>query len=438
MPVNMMSLCRYAVLFYVGLMLPGCGGGSTSGPAQIDIGQAPPIAPPTGELSVDTYAYIADSPYASVLEGCRYSTADPNTVCGHGELPYLGQVSGNPSIDEVMARVLVSHDWMGDNLRDVLQQMPADVLLLMRSVKSIVVAADVRPARFWVGRIYIDPEFLWLTPDEKNTIVEQDDFRSNFGDSLAFRIPHRYVRNGERLAIREFADGSRNISDLMPVLGVVLYHELAHALDQMPIERLPTLSPDDVPFYGPYLSSEWSVNFPMAGATPYEDLLLYRLAQVRYGGEEASDELRSVRPLDLMEPLGMQGATRFYSYSGQFEDFASAFETAMMEYHFGYRDEVAITDNLSDSVEHAAVFWGQRGRIGEQQVYVRILGVMRTIYPGDLDAVEAHIGGLPPAQDMPTGVSWSDSIEPGESEQQQKIATVTWKFDDILARRPIQ
>ncbi len=139
-----------------------------------------------------------------------------------------------------MNRVLVSHDWMGRNFEAFLDQMDThgDFATLLQSVTAVVISYDVRPSFYWVvtGAIYLDPEDLWLTATERDSINEAPDYRAGFGNELQFLIPWRYVKDNDYASVyRDRSQRSnRPISELTTDLSSLLYHELAHANDFFP------------------------------------------------------------------------------------------------------------------------------------------------------------------------------------------------------------
>ncbi len=54
--------------------------------------------------------------------------------CNLNTFPLLGMETSAPTVDDIMLRVLVSYDWMGSRFRELLELMPAELLLLTRGV----------------------------------------------------------------------------------------------------------------------------------------------------------------------------------------------------------------------------------------------------------------------------------------------------------------
>jgi hypothetical protein len=176
----------------------------------------------------------------------------------------------------------------------------------------------------------------------------------------------------------------------------------------MPISEFATVTaPEDA--LNNRLAIAWHDSYPIRSGVQTTDLLLYELAQVRFDIADATPQQQAIQPEELVAPFAEEGAVRFYSYVDVAEDFATAYETAMMAFHFDYHQETAITGNTTESANDEIVVWGQRGRIGEQRVYARVLSAVQSMYPGDLSAIEAFLAAQPPATQMKTGVTWREA-----------------------------
>ena len=419
-----------AILLIATTLSTACGGGGSSD----NNSAVPPVS--TASQVVDTFAIDSASPYAGVLRDCVYAGA-ATRACSLSTLPFLGQDTPDPSLDDVMDRVLVSHIWMGENLRSALQQLPADMRLLLRSVTAIVIASDIRPAFYdpESGAIYLDADYLWLTPEQQAVVTDEEDFRADFGDVLQFNMPWRYVRDNSRLGIAINPDGTRALADLLPVLGFLLYHELAHAVDFMPPDKMATLTgnltAEQAITSGSFLSTQWDTFNPLTSSQ------LKDLAQVSFRGASANAAQRNTTPDELVAEFGNDSAIQYYAYSTQFEDFATMFETVMMQYHFGYEKDTGITTNTELSND-GIVAWGQRGRLGEQGPNTRARAVIQALYPGDLAAVETFLSALGAPVEMTPGISWADNLSLGAQSSSAEAALDKRRFDNILERRGIR
>ena len=164
--------------------------------------------------------------------------------CSLLTLPMIGMEFADPDVEDIMSRVLVSHDWMGERFRQVLQTMSREILLLTSALSASVISHHIRPS-FYTGQtaaIYLDPAGLWLTPEEQATVDTAPDYRAGFGNALAFRMPWRYVRDNEYVT-RTPSSGTRTVEDIRFRMAALLVHELAHANDFFSPARVAAANP---------------------------------------------------------------------------------------------------------------------------------------------------------------------------------------------------
>ncbi|WP_286267156.1 hypothetical protein [Thalassotalea atypica] len=353
--------------------------------------------------------FNSNSKYADVIVDCVYSNTLTSS-CQLDRLPLIAQDTLSPTVEDIMDRVVVSHPWMGDRFRDFIEQQDphGDFKRLLRATTAIVISYDIRPAFYWAatGAIYLDPEFLWLTPSERDTINEAPDYRSGFGEELQFEMIWRYVKNNDYASANYPWDVrvERSSADTLYDLGYLLYHELAHANDFFPSSRWSSLSTSkrilDEAVEHSTQSDILDVTHPLASQ------IMKDLAQVRYAGEDATTQQKSYLPVDIELLFEPDGAVYFYSYRSIREDFAMLFEELMMQSRYGISRDIAITNNPASgaSSQDFIVHWGQRGRIEESQIYDRVLFATERILP-EFDAHTA-LQNLPQVMPLRQGDDW--------------------------------
>ncbi|MCC2615568.1 hypothetical protein LJ739_04870 [Aestuariibacter halophilus] len=363
-------------------------------------------------VTEDIQAYRQDSPYFIALQDCIYTNTLARS-CDFSRLPLLGQEHSDVSIDDIMDRVLVSHRWMGQEFEAYLQQTSAqqDLLQLFGATTAIVISYDVRPSFYWsaTGAIYLDANNLWRTPQQRDTLNDQPDFRSDFGDDLQFIIPWRYVKNGQYyFRSSDFPPElrlSRTQGQQEASMTWLLYHELAHANDFLPPDAWATLPSDVSPLAysddNPPRSASFVSQYPLRSAT------MKSLAQVRYAGETASTVQRNYQPGDIVGFFTPDDATSFYSYSTDREDYATVFERFMMAYRMGVEADVGIL--ASQDNDDLLVTWGQRNRIAKADLLGRTRYVVNQILP-DID-VDAAYAVLAAPQLLNEGVGWLENLD---------------------------
>ncbi len=388
---------------------------------------------------VETFAFDQSSRHVDDLQACAYFRPDTET-CEFARLPYLGANTNRPTLNDVMTRVLVSHRWMGDNFRTMLARMPPETLLLFRSITVVVIASDIRPAYYSAayGAIYLDAAYLALTAEQQASITDKEDYRSGFGSDLQFRMPWRMVRDNRWILAHRDADRSRRIEDLTSFLGFLLFHELAHAADYMPVGEIAGLSLGQKP----YQVSDARLSRSVSSAYPLTSDVMKGLAKVSFHGTDSTATQRALEPDDLIGEFPPDGATEYYAYSTVREDFATLFENIMTRFAFGITADVGITDvPASGERSDGVVAWGQRGRITDTAVINRVRAAVRGVYASDTairDAVEAYLNGLPAPKPLRAGETWGENVVldvpagqtvQGASEEALK--------DDLLRRRSI-
>ena len=377
-----------------------------------------------------TFAYKENSPYADSIEACVYSN-QLTSPCATSKLPLLGQISGSTAKDKIMDRVLVSHQWMGDNFGTFIDQMDpnSDFANLLQSVTSVVISYDVRPSFYWVvtGAIYLDPSDLWLLAEERDVINEAADFRSNFSNELAFIMPWRYVKNNEYVSsiTPRSTRTNRTLTQLSPDLSSLLYHELAHANDFFPSSIQSSLGIDNQTLLDHYqrrtdaaalISDKVSAQFPLSSDE------MFNLAKVSFRGETATSVQKGYHPSQITQFFANDIANDYYAYSSKREDTAMLFEEAMMSHRYGILRDMGVTDRPENaSASTIIVDWGQRGRIGQNSLQDRAAFVLDGIFPSINGT--SLIGNLPEPIAMTKGKSWSENLTISLLEKSQQSSS---------------
>ncbi len=406
------------------LLLSACGGGSGSG----DTG----LPQPLGDIAQPVQPAVADAPYAKVLGDCAFNPSR-STSCQLSTLPFLGQEHASVTVEQIMERVAVTHPWMATRFREALQVQPVELLQMMRSTTAIIIGSKVRPSFYFsmTGAIYLDPDRLWLTQAEHDTVDKTPDARINFGKDLQFRSIWRYVRDND-YAYPYFPPdyrGSRTLEDTRLALGRLLAHELAHAGDFSPPSGLATLSRNQTAEAAiDAQSSQWISERLKQGA-PLRSPVWPALAQVLFADRTPTAEQKSYSPAqagDLLEP---DRAADAYGYFTQFEDVAMLTEEILSYCFYGIQRDLA-TSNRPASGDFT-VGWGMRGRIAEPQVLQAARFVVKELLPGV--SFESCYASLPAPVQLRRGATWTANLDPSGSTATAKSASAALaRSDDLL------
>jgi len=375
-------------------------------------------------------AYQDTAPRASALESCIYSNYI-TTPCSFTKINLIGQEHSAPTVDDIMKRVVVSHQWMGDNFKEFLENEDPhdDFKLLLRSVSAIVISYDIRPSFYWgiSGAIYLDAENLWRTPSQRDVIDVAADYRSEFGQELQYIMPWRYVKDND------YADShypkdlrlNRTTADMVPDLASLLYHELAHANDNFPPTSYGDITASSIlAEINKRDGNNSTIAASLVATHPKQSDEMAGLGLVNFRGADPTDLQKSYLPTDIVDFYANDSAATEYAYSSIYEDVATLFDATMMSYRYGIERDEAVTppyDALVGS-ESLAIAWGQRGRTKDPLVEPRAKFVLELMMPS-LDA-DAVLASLPAVRQLPVDVSWKEALTFEETAKSPKRAQV--------------
>lgn len=391
-------------------------------------------------ITQDMHAYNPLSLFKPDLERCVYNNQIPATPnCTFAQLPLIGTSNNNPSIQDILDRTLVSHQWMGDNFKAYLENSAAgeDMLKLLRGVTAVVISYDVRPSFYWVatGAIYLDARNFWQSPEERDTLNDQADFRSDFGNVLNFSVFWRYTKNNEYYPANTYvksARESRSFEDLEASISWLMYHELAHANDFFPSTTWQNVGNNTTPLA--YFQNNSASSEELDRQYPLRSDELHALAQVSFSGETPTSQQVNYRGNDIEGFFTPDIASSYYSYFTTREDYATLVERFMMLYRLGAEADLAIIDDASG--DDFIVTWGQRNRISELGLRDRTAFAVSRAYPelGSISNVAQLQAQLPSPLLMDTTKGWFENVDlsSGTDSVSANRKKVRHKYDVLL------
>ena len=307
--------------------------------------------------------------------------------CSLETLSFLGNTADVPSKEQIMQRVIVSHSWMADSFSAALDAMPEDMYKLFASTTAIVIHANIRPAYFWsdTGAIYLDPQYLWRTEAEFNTINHEADYRAGFGSALNYMSLARYSKNG----IDAWSYDARSDTDVLYALSALLFHELAHARDAFSLATIKSAAHDLAPYE--IYSTATPTSQVLENTYPLTDpgQTLHTLARVQFRGETAGQDVIDLFAEDVAALFAPDGANDEYGYLEyeqelHFEDTAMLFEEVMLKRHFNIDRELAFANILREPIEYCDDFdirWSVINRFMDASVLPRARLVVNQLLP---------------------------------------------------------
>ncbi|MCF6258513.1 MAG: hypothetical protein L3J98_17565 [Gammaproteobacteria bacterium] len=362
----------------------------------------------------DTYPYNADSVYADNLQECIYSNTT-TTYCNLEKLPFIGTQNATPSVNDIMDRLLVSHDWMGARFKYFIEQIDInnDIKNLFGATRSIVISYDIKPSFFWAGTgaIYIDAKYFWVTPQERDTLNAAPDFRQDFSTELKFRDPLRMIKdNNYAYTMPSLASrATRTVQESRFYTLRVLYHELAHANDFFPPRAWDSATPSNFSWSYSVLNQPDSKKLAAAYTLNPEEM--HRLGGVMFRGNIATQTQKNYTPSLVSDFFFPFSATSSYNYSTIAEDYAMLAE----EYLMGYRHDIQYDQGITGLAPDYIISTAERGRIGHDRIKPRAEFVVSRILPS-ID-VQAASATLATPISLDSGVSWWDSLVPSSQKK---------------------
>ncbi len=366
------------------------------------------------------FSFVADGPYADVLKQCTLVGLTTDS-CKLTTLPFIASAPDEvPSVEQIMQRVLVTHNWMGERFNELLRNLPEDIRYLFGSVTVVYIGSNVRPSFYSTlnGAIHLDPAVLWLTNDEKSAISREDDYRSSFGAGLSFDFYQRFV-NDQGHAWRYFSLDSpaeRTLDDILQPVARLLFHELAHVNDFMPATQRSAVD-TGLSVYAAIESVRNAWLSPRLHADyPLSSTLLTELASVRYRGLTPSGEQATVSADVAGAQMEADGALYFYGYSARAEDLAGLFVAAMMKIHYDVEVDTAYVVKPVGSSAGSCFYeigWGQHNRLGNTLVAARSKFVVDAVMGQQSRVDDFFTSSTGEAVNYSADQQWCDSLKQG-------------------------
>ena len=359
------------------------------------------------------YAYRPDSPYATVLRDCALVDRSDD-ACSLEVLPFITQATPDFSREDILDRLLVTHDWMGVRFEQLLAEAPEYMVTLFGSLTSIAIGSTVRPSNYWggTGGKQLDPENLWLSVEEKATVSVEEDYRSDYGKDLNYWA-FGTLRRGNQPASYYYSLTStdeRTLNDIRIPVYRLFYHELAHAVDYLPSASVPTLDARLTPAAALAANEQYWLSPQLYLDLPLYSEELQALAQVSYKGREATVAQKNYSPAQVGSLMAGDGAAKYYGYSTHREDFATLFATTMIKRDFDVDYYMAFVQKPEDEDDYdcseLAVGWGVRNRIADPLVIPRAKWVLESVYGFSAEIDAFFAGSLGQQNQMTAGLDW--------------------------------
>ncbi len=404
-----MKFRHLTLLTAIAVGVIACGGNSES------INRYGGASPSEIDLS-DIKPYSRSSRYASTLTACIGGIYEKHS-CSLEELPFLGMEEGMVTDAQIKERLMVSHVWMGNRFMAALRRFPDEAKQLFGSVTAIVIDADIRPSFYFEasGAIYLDPDNLWLTNEEKQTISVQEDYRNSFGEDLSLIVASRSIKNDD-YAYDFYSltdDQERSLDDIIYPLMGLLFHELTHAYDFFPADKMATANREHTAFEAINALGNDNLADSLYKDSALMSDTLIDLGRVLFAGTPVTDEQRGFTADYTGALFANDTANHMYNYSSRYEDMAMLVEAVLMKRYFDVDLDIAflhrpLSEELSSCSDYI-VGWGERNRIANPLVKNRAQLAAQLVMP-EVDWDLFFTNGIGEHSRMIPGDSWCDNL----------------------------
>jgi hypothetical protein len=122
-----------------------------------------------GPINPNTYL-------ASAMQACVYA-ATPSRSCKVAKLPLLGMMKNKITVQDILDRTLVSHQFLATAFKEVLLRIPAESLQMFGAVNAVVISDKINPSFYYsmTGAIYLSGRYFWSNLDEWNIVSQVTD-----------------------------------------------------------------------------------------------------------------------------------------------------------------------------------------------------------------------------------------------------------------------
>ena len=309
-------------------------------------------------------AFKTDSPFAQKLMICSYPDTEEKS-CIVKELPLLGMNSQKISVNDILNRTLVTHQFLGEKFKQVLLKMPPEALAFFGAVNGIVISSEVTTNAYWArsGFIYLNAQLFCRSKDECQTFSKEND-----SQRVPVRFVNDYIHNQKSIWTESISDDQI----LLYKVAATLFHELSHANDyfepsfvrsnDLAIEK----SYDELTFERMTVRQMISQRMP---ASPKSERLEH-LAGIIYKNEEIKEDDLSLSPQSIVDEFLAENTNDLYSHLNHEEDMARLVEEALMLTYFNIPRLIVFTDK-SNSIVYA-----EKRRVANPSLRARVLYII--------------------------------------------------------------
>jgi hypothetical protein len=359
--------------------------------------------------------YNSANRYAQQLQTCVYADSSDRS-CSINSLPFIGISKKAITTQDVLDRTMVSHDFLGESFKQVLNRMNPEMLQMFGAVNAIVISDKINPSFYYSnsGAIYLSGRFFWRNAEEFALLNQVRDSREDYGSALQFLFVSEYFKNGKSISERA-KNEVQTYDEISLNLARLLFHELTHANDYFPKTVYQNPDLDLSKSFQSVAHDRFIKNELISMKQPIKvssDTLIH-LADILFSGEEATKADSEVLAEEVVKEFRADVASADYSYSTDREDLAMCSEEALMLYYYGFKRYIVVVKLpeanyiIPEDFDYPIV-WGEVDRILEPTIKSRALFAIENVLSKNIsDQVSKKLDQFSP-KEIPANTSWAD------------------------------
>lgn len=288
--------------------------------------------------------YNINTPYAAIMKECIYAdTAEKS--CTVGSLPFIGMSKDKITVQDILDRTMISHEFLGERFKQVLLRLNPEILQMFGAVASVVISDAINPSFYLYssGTIYLDGNYFWKTEEEWDLLSQTEDSRDGMGLPLQFKFDSDYIKNGKSIINRAQAN-SQTYNEIVISISKLLFHELTHANDYFPSVFYKSQDLNLNKTYQKMGHERFLKSKLMSDqqTTFLNSSKLKHISQILYKGVSATPADSLILAEDIIQEFKNDIANDVYAYVNSREDFAMCAEEALMLYYYNIPKYTAI------------------------------------------------------------------------------------------------
>ncbi len=360
--------------------------------------------------------YNPKSPFNEAISDCVYSNYYLSS-CSLSKLPLIGMSTNKITVNDILDRTIISHEYLGSAFKQALMRMDPEILRMFGSVNSIVISDKINPSFYSgsSGAIYLDADYFWSKVDEFEISNQPKGAEVDYVTSLQFGEASDYIKDKKSISFTKQENIRTNDEIFFPLM-CLLFHELAHANDYFPSSfYLDTSSLDltktyyDTIAYRAYRNQLLSNNQPSLLASKK----LRHFGKILYRGEPLTEEDKLTLATDIANEFKNDLATDFYSYTTPLEDFAMNTEESLMLYFFNVYKIVGVvkfpySNFIVPEGYGYPIIWGQKGRVLIPEIKMRVLYALKNILGDEFEQQVSQKFQNLSVEEIPENTLWED------------------------------